>query len=74
MNRLLLLAAAGEALAGLVLFVYPLIVIKVLLGSEIVGAGIIMSRIADYFIALGVACWPSSPANRGFYGMTTYSA
>ena len=65
------LAAAGEAALGLVLLVYPPIVVRLLFGADIAGAGIVMSRIAGIALtALGVGCWPG-PA---LVGMLTYSA
>ena len=57
------LSAVGEGIAGLALLVDPAIVIRLLFGAEITGAGTIMSRIAGIaLIALGLACWPSSAA------------
>lgn len=74
MKKLLILAALTEGLTGLVLLVYPPIVIWLLFGSEIAGAGVLMSRIAAItLIALGVACWPSLNTLRAFHGMLTYS-
>jgi len=71
---LLTIAALGEGATGLVLLAYPPIVIRLLFGGEIAGAGVIMSRIAGIsLIALGVACWPSADTRRAFYGMLTYS-
>lgn len=71
-NWLLAVAAAGEAVTGLVLLVYPPIVIKLLFGVQMVGAGAVMSRFTGItLIALGVACWPGSTA---LCGMLTYSA
>lgn len=71
-NLPLTIAAAGEAATGFALLVVPHLVIRILFGAEIVGAGVVMSRIAGLaLIALGVACWPGRTA---FCGMTTYSA
>jgi hypothetical protein len=59
MKKLLMLAAAGEAAVGLGLVVHPAIVVQLLFGTEIAGAGMVMSRIAGIaLIALGIACWP----------------
>lgn len=75
MKKLLSLAAAGEAVTGLVLLVYPPIVVRLLFGAEIAGAGIVMSRIAGIaLIGLGTACWPCVPGTRALRGMLTYSA
>ena len=46
MKTLFMITAAGEAVTGLVLLVYPPIVVWLLFGAEIAGAGIVMSRIA----------------------------
>ena len=63
MKKLLALAAAGEAAMGLVLLVYPPIVVRLLFNDQIAGAGIVMSRMAGIaLIALGLACWPGSEA------------
>jgi hypothetical protein len=63
MEKVLALAAAGEASLGLVLLVYPPIVVRLLLDAEIAGAGIAVSRVAGIaLIALGGACWPGSEA------------
>lgn len=77
MKKVLVLAAAGEAVFGLVLLVYPPIVVRLLFNAQISGAGMVMSRVAGIsLIALGVACWPddrgsSVPAFRGMicYGL-----
>ena len=74
MKNLLVLAAAGEAIAGLILLVYPPILVKLLFGAPIVGAGVVMSRIAGIsLIALGLACWPDRVAARALLGILTYS-
>jgi hypothetical protein len=74
MKKLLALAAVGEVSTGLILLVYPPLVVRLLFGSEIAGPGIWASRFAGIaLIGLGVACWPGSNPVGGFYGMTTYS-
>lgn len=74
-NRLLALAAAGEAVTGLVLLVYPSIVTKLLFGADIAGIAVVTSRFAGLaLIALGVACWPCGSASRALCGMLTYSS
>lgn len=74
MKKLLILAALAEAGTGLLLLAYPPIVVRLLFGEEIVGAGIIMSRLVGIaLIGLGVACWPGDDTRRAFYGMLTYS-
>ena len=74
-NWLLAVAAAAEALIGLVLIVCPPIVVKLLFGADIAEIGVVTSRFAGVaLIALGVACWPFGSASRALYGMLTYSA
>ena len=71
MRRLLIAAAVGEAFTGLALLVRPPIVVRLLFGMDITGAGIATSRVAGIaLIALGVCCWPG-PA---LVGMWVYSA
>ncbi len=63
MKYVVALAAGGEAATGLVLLAYPPIVIRLLFGAEIAGAGVVMSRIAGIgLIAMGLACWPGFAA------------
>ncbi len=70
-RRLLAVVAAGEAFMGLALVIYPTLVVRLLFGAEISGAGTVMSRIAGIaLIALGFACWPGPP----LVGMLIYSA
>ena len=71
-KKLLAVAAAGEAFTGLVLLIYPSLVVRLLFGAEISGAGNVMGRIAGIsLIALGLACLPNrdagslTPALRG---------
>ena len=71
-SLLLAVLAVGETLTGLVLLAYPPIVVKLLFGAEIAGAGIVMSRLAGIaLLALGVGCWPGATA---LCGMLTYNA
>jgi hypothetical protein len=71
MKKLLMLVALAEAGTGVILLAYPSIVVRLLFDSEIVGAGVTMSRLAGIaLIGLGVACWPGTP----LVGMLTYSA
>ena len=73
-NWLLAVAALAEGLTGLVLFVYPPIVIKLLFGTEIAGSGVLATRFAGIaLLALGIACWPCAALSFALYGMLTYS-
>ena len=70
MKKLLTLAAIGETATGLALLIVPSLVVWLLFGAEIVGVGVVMSRLAGIaLIGLGVACWPGPP----LIGMLTYS-
>ena len=73
---LLAVAAVSEAATGLALLAYPPIVVRLLFGAEIIGAGaIMMSRLAGIaLIGLGVACWPSGSASQPLCGMVIYGA
>ena len=76
MRRLLQICAAGEAGMGLLLLVDPSVVVRVLFGSGISGAGIVMSRIAGIaLIGLGFAAWPNQSGDRraGTRGLLVYS-
>jgi len=61
MNLLLMLTAVIEAATGLALMAMPAVVVRLLLGGELGGAGIPLGRVAGFaLLSLGVACWPSS--------------
>ena len=73
MKAVLAVAAAGEALMGLALLAHPPMVIRLLFGAEIAGAGLLMSRVAGIgLIGLAVACWPNGSMRRPLQGMLTY--
>ncbi|MGH8649426.1 MAG: hypothetical protein ACREUP_08990 [Burkholderiales bacterium] len=73
MRTVLALAAAAEGATGIVLFAYPPIVVRLLLGAEIGDAGEVVSRVAGMaLICLGVACWPSRSTLQPLYAMLIY--
>jgi hypothetical protein len=75
MKKLLAVAALGEVATGVVLAIYPPIVIKLLFEAEISGASLVLSRITGIaLIGLGVACWPCEKASCALCGMLTYSS
>jgi hypothetical protein len=75
MNRLLAFAAALEAATGLALLVKPALLIGLLFGVEVTGAGVVMSRFAGIgLIGMGVACWPAGQTGRAICGMLAYNA
>ena len=62
MNKVLNIAAAGEALTGLALLIVPSAVGQLLLGQDLVGVAIPVARVAGIaLIALGLACSPVAP-------------
>lgn len=70
MSRILVFAAAGEALTGLVLLVAPSFTAQLLLGDDVSGSGVLVARVAGIaLIGLAAACWPG-PAS---LGMLIYS-
>lgn len=75
MKTVLAVAAACEAATGAALLVYPPLVVRLLLGAQIIGVGEVVSRFAGIaLIGLGIACWPSRSARQAAYGMLTYGA
>jgi hypothetical protein len=74
MKAILTIASLAEAGTGAILLAYPPIVVRLLFGAEIGGAGIFMSRLAGVaLLGLGVACWPGKTSLQALYGMLTYS-
>ncbi len=75
MKKVLAFAAVGEAATGLLLIIYPPIVIRLLCGLEVSGSGIILSRIFGIsLVAISVACWPAGGSSQPLLGMLTYTA
>ncbi len=71
MKKALVLAAVGEAATGLALLVAPSLVGQLLLGEQLTGGAIPVTRVAGIaLIALSVACWPGPPVA----GMLIYVA
>ncbi|MGH6827138.1 hypothetical protein [Methyloceanibacter sp.] len=51
-------AAAIEAVTGLLLLIVPHLLVKLLLGVEVTGAAIVIGRVAGIaLLSLGVGCW-----------------
>jgi hypothetical protein len=51
-------AAAVEAVTGLLLLALPHLMAKLLFGTEVIGAGIVVGRVAGIALfSLGVGCW-----------------
>lgn len=61
MKPLLKLTALIEVGTGLGLVAAPAVVVRVLLGNELLGAGIPLGRVAGVaLLSLGIACWLAS--------------
>jgi hypothetical protein len=61
MKRLLTVTAFIEAATGLGLIGVPSMIVRLLLGSELLGAGIPLGRLAGVaLLTLGIACWFAS--------------
>jgi hypothetical protein len=59
-RKILTFAAVVEVGTGLVLLINPAIVVTLLLGAEVSGAGTLLGRCFGIaLLALGLACWPS---------------
>jgi hypothetical protein len=73
-KNVLALVALAEAATGMILAIYPSIVVRLLFGAEITGAGAIMSRLAGMaLIGLGVACWQRIDTRQALQGMMSYN-
>ena len=59
MRRWLAITAVIEAATGLALMAVPAVVVWLLLGGELSGAGIPLGRVTGLsLLSLGIACWP----------------
>jgi len=59
-RKILAFAAVVEVGTGLLLLIDPALVVKLLLGTDVSGVGILLSRCFGIaLLALGMACWPS---------------
>jgi len=60
-KRLLTVTALIETAAGLGLILMPSVVVRLLLGSELLGAGISLGRLTGVaLLTLGIVCWLAS--------------
>jgi hypothetical protein len=79
MNSLITLTAVIESVTGLALMAVPSVVVRLLVGGEISGAGIPLGRVAGFgLLSLGIACWPGrGPADNAapaLRAMLTYNS
>ena len=75
-QKVLAIACGLEAAAGLGLLVAPLIVARLVLGSEITDVAVPISNIAGIaLISLAIACWPraGSTSRAPYAGMFFYN-
>lgn len=70
-QQVLIFAAVAEVATGLALLIVPSLVGQLLLGEELTGVAILVTRVAGIaLVALSIACWPGPP----LVGMLIYSA
>lgn len=75
MKKVLAFASVGEAATGLLLIVYPPLVVRLLSGLEVSGSGVILSRMFGIsLVAISVACWPTEGSAQSLLGMLIYTA
>jgi hypothetical protein len=75
-KTLLASAALIEAATGVVLIIYPALVVQLLLGGDISGPGLALGRVGGFgLLSLSLACWPrTEPILPALDGMLTYNA
>ena len=76
LGKILVLAAVLEIGTGLVLMIDPAIVVRLLLGADVSGVGVMVGRCFGItLVALGLACWPGTANGApAFRAMLTYNA
>jgi hypothetical protein len=78
LRKILAFASIVELGTGLALLVDPPIVVRLLLGAELGGVGVVAGRCFGIaLLALGLACSPrrhADPGSRVWLGMMTYNA
>ena len=74
LRKLLIFTAAAEGGFGLLLVVAPVLIARLLLGTEVSGIAITVGRLVGVgLIALGVGCWPRGDLRIARNVMLTYS-
>ena len=79
MRKVLVLTVLVELGTGVALIAKPAVVVRLLLGADLAGAGIVAGRCFGVaLVALALACWPGRRADAGdrsaFRGMLVYNA
>jgi hypothetical protein len=74
MNKPLALAALVEVATGVALIAVPSQFARLLLGTELSGAAVVVGRVAGAgLLAVGFACWPrKEPDRAALYAMVAY--
>ena len=63
-------AAAIEAVTGLLLIVFPHLLAKLLLGADVTGVEIVIGRVAGIaLLSLGLGCWMGRQEARGGWAL-----
>ena len=74
MKTLLIICSATEAATGLALIVIPPIVTQLLLGSEVNGVALTVSRFTGMsLLSLGIACWPAQNTAQAARALFVYN-
>ncbi len=74
MKKLLILASVGEAAFGLLLFILPSLVARLLLATSVSRGAVTVGRFAGAgLVGLGIICWPRGDARGEFYIMLVWS-
>ena len=78
-RKIIAFAAVVEAATGLTLAIDPALVVRLLVGVEVSGAGTLLGRCFGIsLLALGLACWPDTRRAQGggsaLRGMLVYNA
>jgi len=79
LRKVLVLTVLVELGTGVALIAKPAVVVRLLLGADLAGAGIVAGRCFGVaLVALALACWPGRRADAGdrsaFRGMLVYNA
>ena len=75
-RTLVMVSSTIETATGLALIADPDLVARILLGTDLLGGGIAVSRVAGVaLLALGMACWPSEgdPTAQTTWALFTYN-
>ena len=79
MRKVLAFSAVTEFLTGVALLADPSLVVRLLVGGEVAGGGLVAARAFGVaLLALSIACWPDRPpapiGGPPFRGLLVYNA